>query len=49
MGKTGTIIATGLAIAVVATALFSPGRQTTQGIQSIGGAGQNLFLGAEGQ
>lgn len=49
MGRSATILATGLAIAVVGTALFLPGRSTTQGITAAGNAGNALFKGAEGQ
>lgn len=48
MGKTGTIIATGIAVALVGTALFAPGRQTVSGIKAGGTAGSGLFRAAEG-
>jgi hypothetical protein len=49
MGKTAQILAAGLVSIGMATALFSSGRQTTQGIAAAGTAGANLFNAAEGQ
>jgi hypothetical protein len=48
MGKTGQILAAGLVAIGMATALFSPGRQTVAGIQAGGTAGSGLFKAAEG-
>lgn len=48
MGKMGTIFFTGLAIAMVGTALFSPGRQTTQGVQAGFNGASRLAGTAEG-
>lgn len=49
IGKSLVILMSGVAAALVATALFSNGRQTTSGIQAVGTAGQNLELGSLGQ
>jgi hypothetical protein len=48
MGKIGTIFFTGIAIAMVGTALFSPGKQTVAGIQAGGVAASRLAGTAEG-
>ena len=49
MGKTGQILAAGLVSIGMATALFSPGRQTVSGIKATGMAGSGLFNAAEGR
>lgn len=48
MGKGMTYIAAGLAVAIVLTAAFMPGRQTVAGIQATGPAVNSVFRGAEG-
>jgi len=48
MGKTAQILVGGLVAIGMATALFSPGRQTVSGIKAAGTAGSGLFQSAEG-
>lgn len=48
MGKIGTIFFTGLAVAMVGTALFSPGRTTVQGVQVASNGASRLAGTAEG-
>lgn len=43
MGKTGTIIATGLVTIGIVTAATLPGRQTVQVVKAGGTAGSGLF------
>lgn len=49
MGKSTQILAAGIVAAMVATALFLPGRTTVGGIQAAGTAGSGLIKSAEGQ
>lgn len=49
MSRSAQILATGLVVALVATALFLPGRQTIGGIQAAGTAGSGLIKASEGQ
>jgi len=49
MSKTLQILAGGLVGIGMATALFSPGRQTVSGIKATGTAGAGLFNAAEGR
>ena len=49
MSKTAQILAAGIVVAMVGTALFLPGRQTVSGIQAAGTAGSSLISSAEGQ
>lgn len=46
--KSIQVIATGVAIALVGTALFLPGRQTVSGIKAGGTATSGVFKAAEG-
>jgi len=48
MGRIGTIFFTGVAIAMVGTALFSPGKQTVQGTQAVFAGASRLAGTAEG-
>lgn len=48
VGHALTLVATGIAVALVATALFLPGRTTITGIKDFGTALQSAELGSLG-
>lgn len=49
MGKNFTMIAAGIAIALVLTAAFQKGTTTVKGISALGGMTNDIFQGAEGK